>query len=191
MGPAHHFSRSLQSKSPRLFKAKEETWVKLNFRNLYDALGAFLMVVGILQDKMTKVNFFLPLTAMYARWCAKMGGHPDSVKPNKNATERPGRWPTVYQCTWLALGTARSEGGFKYEFCLGASMGGVDISGNVPGVGPEWLERLLSARLDMLRDARAFDKKKYKDGKLDDPPHTANSSWGNCAEAYPFTTMFR
>lgn len=120
-----------------------------------------------------------------------MGGHPDSAELDIDATERPGRWPTVYQCTWLTLGTTRSEGGFKYEFCLGASMGGVDINRDVPGVGPEWLTRPLSARLDMLRDARAFDEKKYKKGKLDDPAPTANSRWGNCAEAYPFTTMFR
>jgi hypothetical protein len=45
----------------------------------------------------------------------------------------------------------------------------------------------------MLRAAGAFDQKKYdKKGKqLKDPWPCTDVYWGDCAEAYPFATMFR
>ncbi|WXC63480.1 hypothetical protein SNK03_009301 [Fusarium graminearum] len=192
LGPAHHFSRVLRRGRKRAFNAKEEAWIGLKFRNLYDILGVFLMVVGIIQPTATKANFFVPLTAMYAKWCSKLGGHADDVEPNETATERPGPWPTVYQCTWLAPKTARTEGGFKFEFCLGTSFGGCDFDRDVAGVDLDWRWRLRSERVDMLREAGAFDAKKYnKAGKLVDPKPVGNTGWGNCGEAYPFATMFR
>lgn len=51
----------------------------------------------------SKRNFYLPLTAIYRRWCAKLIRGP----PRRT-------WPRVFQCTW-------TQGG---EFHLGASRGG-------------------------------------------------------------------
>jgi hypothetical protein len=195
--PAHHFYRvigkyaSKKLYPPKVFAVAEWNWIGLNFRNLYDVLGAFLMVIGIFHPTSTKVNFFLPLTAMYAMWCSKLGGHPDGQDPKNKDPERPGEWPTVYQCTWLNPKMVLKTG----RFCLGASFQGCDFSNHVEGVGWEWAERLRDERLDMLRAANAFDNKRYTDTKprkqLEDREPLGNSRWGNCAEAYPFTTMFR
>ncbi|KAF5604289.1 hypothetical protein FPCIR_834 [Fusarium pseudocircinatum] len=43
----------------------------------YDLLGLFLSLLGPAPATATKNNFYLPLTAVYGRWCSRIAGHPD------------------------------------------------------------------------------------------------------------------
>ena len=68
----------------------------------YDLLGCFLSSIGEAPYGATKRNFYLPVTAMYGKWCNQLGS-PEEV---------------MFQCTW------RSQGGQRDVFFLGASLSG-------------------------------------------------------------------
>lgn len=84
----------------------------------YDLLGLFLSKLGPAQtgQNASKRNFYLPLTAVYGRWCMLIGG-------NWDITNREVRGPGVgdpsyfYNCTWHP-----GDG----EFFLGAVLAGYD-----------------------------------------------------------------
>ncbi|KAF5696588.1 hypothetical protein FGLOB1_13412 [Fusarium globosum] len=84
--------------------------------NHYDLLGLILSLLKEDLEGATKDNFFLPLTAVYGRWCAKIGGngktanHPKPSKPPKDGgitakADKPkgvGAVPTVFQYNFLS-----------------------------------------------------------------------------------------
>ncbi|KAJ5912033.1 uncharacterized protein N7473_001336, partial [Penicillium subrubescens] len=45
----------------------------VGYWSLFDILGLFLSSVGIAPNSATTRNFYLPLTAMYGRWCVILG----------------------------------------------------------------------------------------------------------------------
>ncbi|KAM5519636.1 hypothetical protein FOXYSP1_18060, partial [Fusarium oxysporum f. sp. phaseoli] len=102
----------------------------VSYWNQYDVLGFILSLLKNYLGGATKDNFFLPLTAVYGRWCAKIGGDrktPRPLNPPKDpgitamADEQKGvgAVPTILQCTWVA-----DKGGVY--FALGSSIAGYD-----------------------------------------------------------------
>jgi len=102
----------------------------VSYWNQYDVLGFILSLLKNYLGGTTKDNFFLPLTAVYGRWCAKIGGDrktPRPLNPPKDpgitamADEQKGvgAVPTILQCTWVA-----DKGGVY--FALGSSIAGYD-----------------------------------------------------------------
>ncbi|EMT68756.1 hypothetical protein FOC4_g10004841, partial [Fusarium odoratissimum] len=100
----------------------------------------------------TKDNFFLPLTAVYGRWCGKIGGDRKTPKPTKppkalgitvmaDQQKGVGAVPAVFQCTWVA-----NKGGVY--FALESYIAGYDWA-NKTQVG-EWKDRLQKTRFDLL-----------------------------------------
>jgi hypothetical protein len=129
--------------------------VGVSYWNHYDLLGFILSLLPLDLEGATKDNFFLPLTAVYGRWCAKIGGDRETPKPPKPpkapsitamAAEQKGvgAVPTVFQCTWVA----GKEGGVY--FALESSIAGYDWN-NETQIG-KWKVTLRRARSDLLRD---------------------------------------
>ncbi|EAW19302.1 uncharacterized protein NFIA_092630 [Aspergillus fischeri NRRL 181] len=81
------------------FKVERKWHSVLSFWSPIDLLGLFLSTLGPAPAGATKRNFFLPLVAVYGKWCAAI-------------TQPPRPW--VFQCTWNTAG----------ELFLGASQGG-------------------------------------------------------------------
>lgn len=181
--------------------------------NHYDLLGLILSLLKEDLEGATKDNFFLPLTAVYGRWCAKIGGngktanHPKPSKPPKDGgitakADKPkgvGAVPTVFQCTWM-----RDTKGVY--FALGCSLAGYDWNAKTQ-VGAKWKERLRTSRFDLLHDWNHIHtltrKYTYKGEEKEDAWHFNNSPnrsknidkagthFGNCGETYPFLHIFR
>lgn len=143
--------------------------------NQYDMLGRFLGLLGPANpSQVTKYNFYLPMTAMYAQWCSELG-----------TKTWPGReifaaLPAMFQCTW-----DKNSGWYR----LGASLGG-----HVTAATGTWLEVIRNARYAVLVQSRSnrihFNVQRGEEpvekGKEDKEP----TPWGNCAETYPFIEMF-
>jgi len=58
----------------------------------YDLLGLFLSFMSPAPDGATKRNFYLPITAIYGRWCRQIIGS----CPRNGVCDLP----FMFQCTW-------------------------------------------------------------------------------------------
>jgi hypothetical protein len=58
----------------------------------YDLLGLFLSLMGSAPAGATKRNFYLPMTAVYGRWCRQIAGS----LPHNGICDIP----FMFQCTW-------------------------------------------------------------------------------------------
>lgn len=188
---------------------KDSTRVKEPYWSHYDLLGLFLSLMGPAQPGATKLTFFLPLTAVYARWCFIIGGKAtreevvDGEKEKRTVGTGVGVTPTIAQCTWrLSKG---EKGG--YEFCLGSSLAGYSFKGKEKVVGT-WQRRLQMERFNLLKDYNHIDQMPWK-AEVDDPNNpgqkkavdvywefdnspvisaggNSKTHFGNCGETYPF-----
>lgn len=161
--------------------------------NPHDLLGYFLNLLGPAPPAATKSNFFLPLTAVYARWCAKIAGRAPPVygypaDPHPGA----GNWPFMYQCTWRDdPGRRDADDAAKKWFFLGASLGGDAWAAPQVGqfkttVGRHRFRLLLTCAQTKLVSANAFDLRQAPEQILGGGNQTA---FGSCAEGYPFVEM--
>ncbi|KAL9561698.1 hypothetical protein ACKAV7_014254 [Fusarium commune] len=170
----------------------------------YDLLGLFLSLMGPAEYNSDRFNFFLPLTAVYARWCFTIGGNRNRKKLKSSQVmafkPRPGygKPPTIFQCTWIT-GTDS-----KVDFSLGASMGGqhygsIDKETGENKLG-KWSERLQRSRFDLLKEWNAIEGEKWINQKGEEEPFAFETSpgidsglsktkFGNCGETYPFVQM--
>jgi hypothetical protein len=76
----------------------------------YDLLGLFLSFMGPAPNGATKRNFYLPITAVYGRWCRQIAGE----DPGGGV----GDHPYMFQCTWCV------RSGQPTRFSLGSSLAG-------------------------------------------------------------------
>ncbi|KAF5603162.1 uncharacterized protein FSUBG_7385 [Fusarium subglutinans] len=176
----------------------------VSYWNHYDLLGFILSLLKEDLDGAKKDNFFLPLTAVYGRWCAKIGGNGKTEKHPKPPTaegitamaDKPrgvGAVPTVFQCTWM---TAQDG----VCFALGSSLAGFEKAGE------KWKERLRTYRFDLLygwnnihtltRETKVEGKKKEETWHFNNSPNRsvkgdAGTHFGNCGETYPFLHICR
>lgn len=174
-------------------KSKSDGYrVNIAYWSHYDLLGLFLSLMGPAQTGSQKLNFFLPLTAVYARWCWVIGGTRTRGRVAPAATAGVGAPPKVYQCTWR-------KGAKGVEYCLGASLAGYnwDPAGKVGN----WQKQLKMTRFDLLANYNNIKNQTWEDkDKVEQPWSYANSPridvvgklgthFGNCGETYPFLQM--
>ncbi|KLO92516.1 Uncharacterized protein LW93_12090 [Fusarium fujikuroi] len=167
----------------------------------YDLIGLFLSLLGPAPSTATKYNFYLPLTAVYGRWCARIAGKPERSWKWKPDAKGEGTLPNVFQCTWsLEVDDKTKQHWGKYF--LGASTAGDRWEWKITEKNPKsptytgaWRQRVEEARFNTLFRCQKIgmvNESAYRDKSA--PSQTdANGTmtpYGNCAETYPFIMIF-
>ncbi|KAM0252160.1 hypothetical protein ACHAQJ_007818 [Trichoderma viride] len=154
--------------------------IQMDYWCIYDLIGLFFGLLGSAPLAANKNNFFLPLTAVYARWCTRLAG---KLKYGAVPESGVGPVPEMYQCTWR-----ERDDGKAVCFFLGASLGG-DQFGNNPS-GKDWKKIVQKTRFDMLVAHQQSSMVGPDDFNRTEPeitdPRGKMTLWGNCAETYPF-----
>ncbi|CAG8024727.1 unnamed protein product [Penicillium nalgiovense] len=132
------------------------------FRGLYDILGLLLSSMGVAPAGATSHTFYLPLVAMYGRWCKMLGD--------------PLPCPTMFNCTWI------SEGEDRGRFFLGASIG------RYKQANTSWTQSVKEARFSLINDAD-MELKGYT--MVECPASAKGICFGNCAEVYPLLHILK
>ncbi|KAF4439604.1 hypothetical protein F53441_12530 [Fusarium austroafricanum] len=161
----------------------------------FDLLGLFLSLCGPAQPNADKENFYLPLTAMYSRWCRVIGTkRAPPIQVNGSRVTGVGDPSYYHQCTWDP---------HTRQFFLGASLAGyewmdVNIVGQWETGRPENEEHpdpnhnirkgLRWSRYEILKNnflafGYSFDTSPVR------AKNPTGQRFGNCAETYPFMEM--
>ncbi|KAL7953825.1 hypothetical protein V8C34DRAFT_295957 [Trichoderma compactum] len=156
--------------------------INLDYWCVYDLIGLFLGLLGSAPPAADRNNYFLPLTAVYARWCSRLAGKLKNKKSQEPEAAGIGPIPTMFQCTWRE----RKDGKGKWFF-LGASVAGDQFANNASG--SDWQLKVQMERFNMLLHNQQTTM--VSDGEFNstEPELEAGGSgnlWGNCAETYPF-----
>ncbi|KAF9768841.1 hypothetical protein IL306_013801 [Fusarium sp. DS 682] len=175
----------------------------LTYWSPFDLLGLFLSKIakGNVQSQAEKKNFYLPLTAMYARWCCVIG---------TNKAPRGVGDPGMYsQCTWnpntheLFLGVTLSGYEWGDEAVVGKWKYGHPAAEEFTRTdfrkGLQWSRyQLLRNNFPDFNTQWSFMWSPVINGKPEnhDRNRPADSDpvgqkFGNCAETYPFIEMLR
>jgi len=137
----------------------------------YDLLGLFLSFMGPAPNSATKRNFYLPMTAVYGRWCRQIAGR---------YAGGVGDLPYMFQCTWCI------RSGQPTRFSLGSSLAGYDSTPDLTGT---WRTVLRRARFNLV-DGVPLRLAGYD---FDNSPviqwYGSGTRFGNCAETYPFVDL--
>ncbi|KAI0156930.1 hypothetical protein GGR57DRAFT_74784 [Xylariaceae sp. FL1272] len=175
---------------------------------LFDFLGYFLAtLVPSAPVGANKANFFLPLTAVYGRWCEKLASVGDLPymfnctwynKPDQYGLKH--RAPAVSKNVWNKPPTTASNKDYVIDivedaathFMLGAATAGYIIPGARSDKTHPWLKEIWEKRkqyLNTIIGSMALDDEYglYQKLGLKRP---GNATWGNCAETIPFVLMF-
>ena len=152
--------------------------------NPYDLLGLFLSLLGPAPQAADKNNYFLPLTAVYARWSSRIAGHAPSIFQWPDPGDGAGDWPFMFQCTW-------KQEGDKWRFFLGASTGGDEF---IPRSTGKWRLRVQKMRFDNLYwslHMKLFKQDAFEKEQAPEQTRAEGSGvpYGNCAETYPFAAL--
>ncbi|KAJ5966918.1 hypothetical protein N7501_003166 [Penicillium viridicatum] len=132
------------------------------FWGLCDILGLLLSSMGNAPTGANSRTFYLPLVAMYGRWCKVLG---DSLP-----------CPTMFNCTWIAEGEERGR------FFLGAPLG------RYKQANASWTQTVKEARFSLINDAEMV----LKGRTMIDCPASSKGIWfGNCAEVYPLLHVLK
>ena len=135
----------------------------------YDLLGLFLSFIGPAPDGATKRNFYLPMTAVYGRWCRRIAGRDCGGI---------GDLPHMFQCTWRT--------GSPTWFSLGSSLAGYNWKPDLTGTWQTVLGRARYALVDpvpLLQHGYNFNNSPMIEA------HGDGAKFGNCAETYPFADL--
>jgi hypothetical protein len=141
----------------------------------YDLLGLFLSLMGPAPDGATKRNFYLPMTAVYGRWCRQIAGRPSGGV---------GDLPYMFQCTWCI---PSGNSGQPTRFFLGSALAGYEWTADSTGTWKTVLRRTRFALVDSvpLRDA-GYD---FDNSPMIQAYGVGRAKFGNCAETYPFVEL--
>ncbi|KAF5593442.1 hypothetical protein FPANT_5138 [Fusarium pseudoanthophilum] len=122
----------------------------------YDLLGLFLGLLGPAPAAADKYNFYLPLTGVYGRWCARIAGKPERGWGKWTGVKGEGTLPYVFQCTWT-LEVDDSTKQHRAKYFLGASTAGdrwenkiINPSNKSPTYTGAWRDRVGEERFKML-----------------------------------------
>ncbi|KAG5755186.1 hypothetical protein H9Q70_002211 [Fusarium xylarioides] len=164
----------------------------------YDLLGLFLSLLGPAPSTATKYNFYLPLTGVYGRWCARIAGKPErNWKKWKPDAKGEGTLPYVFQCTW-SLEVDDSTKKHWARYFLGASTAGDKWENKITEKDPKsptytgaWRERVGEERFKMLYRCQRLVMVRESDYREKNAPSQTIAdgsmvAYGNCAETYPF-----
>ena len=142
----------------------------------YDLLGLFLSLMGPAPNGATKRNFYLPMTAVYGRWCRQIAGNTP-----RNGIRDP---PYMFQCTWCI---PFDNSGRPTQFFLGSSLAGYDWRSGLTGTWEAVLRHARFALVDGPRLRQAghdFDNSPVIERRGEN-----GTKFGNCAETYPFMNL--
>ncbi|KJZ70937.1 hypothetical protein HIM_09688 [Hirsutella minnesotensis 3608] len=200
--PDSHFPRSLNSEwkdgeNKKISKFRLHEWpgiyrrgpkdaeIRVPYWNPYDLLGYFISLLGPAPQAANKSNYFLPLTAVYARWCSRIAGRAPAAYKYPDPGNGAGNWPFMFQCTWHDDGDKKPS---KWFF-LGASIGGDSWSAQQTGT---WKENVQLRRFDMMfacLQIKLFRQGDFENRRAPEQLIADGSAvpFGNCAESYPFT----
>lgn len=171
-------------------RGPKDAQIRVPYWNPYDLLGYFLSLLGPAPQAANRNNYFLPLTAVYARWCSRIAGCAPGAYQYPNPGAGAGNWPFMYQCTWHDAGGPDA----KKWFFLGASIGG--DKWNPRNVG-KWKDAVQLHRFNMVLSSAQtrlvkehdYERKTAPEQRI---PDGSDNPYGNCAETYPFVEkMFR
>ncbi|KIW99361.1 uncharacterized protein Z518_11349 [Rhinocladiella mackenziei CBS 650.93] len=142
----------------------------------FDLLGHFLSFMGPAPDSATKRNFYLPMTAVYGRWCRLIAG----THPRTGICDIP----YMFQCTWC---TPLSDSSKPTRFFLGSSLAGYNWTPQLTGT---WEYALKYARF-VLVDGNPLQQAGYnfENSPMIERKGTGSTRFGNCAETYPFLDL--
>ncbi|OTB15547.1 hypothetical protein K445DRAFT_301010 [Daldinia sp. EC12] len=172
-----------------LEKATEARWW-----NPYDLLGLFISILGPAPSTADKNNYFLPLTAVYARWCSRVAGRATESWEWNPRGDGVGDWPYMFQATWKPIGK-------EIYFFVGSSVAGDDWIENVKRgedaskrVG-KWRRAVQRSRFNMFHKSlqmKLFDINTFDTSPVQNNKNTkSNQPYGNCGETYPFVFSIR
>ncbi|GAB0146633.1 hypothetical protein EsHS_00007026 [Epichloe bromicola] len=156
----------------------------------YDLLGLFLSLLGPAPAAADKNNFYLPLTAVYARWCSRIAGRPDEKWKWEPSDHGEGPLPYVFQCTWHTTVDEKTKQHCGQYF-LGASTAGDEFRIETGS----WREEVQEARFNMLfacQKVSMVQENDFREKKAPNMNRPAGTQvpFGNCAETYPFAIRF-
>jgi hypothetical protein len=142
----------------------------------YDLLWLFLSSMGPAPNGATKRNFYLPITAVYGRWCRQIAGS----HPRNGVCDSP----QMFQCTWCIPSSDSSQ---PTRFSLGSSLAGYDWTPELTGT---WKTVLRHERFALV-DRSPLQEAGYN---FDNSPMIeefgpTSTRFGNCAETYPFLDL--
>ncbi|KAK5996412.1 hypothetical protein PT974_01746 [Cladobotryum mycophilum] len=159
--------------------------VRIPYFSPYDLLGCFLSLLGPAPQAANKYNYFLPLTAVYGRWCSRIAGKALGAYHYPNPGSGMGTWPFMFQCTWH---DDRSTNPQKWFF-LGSALSGDPFLPHETGTFKSVVQgrrfHMLYSSLMIRGMVREND---YENQKAPDQvkPNGTGKPFGNCAETYPF-----
>lgn len=143
-----------------------------SFSNPYDLLGLFLSSLDPAPIGATKSNFYLPLTAVYGRWCAQIAG---------NRIGGAGFVPCMFQCTW------HKKDGERSQFFLGSSLAGYEARR-----AGTWELVVKRGRFNLLSDTLlAEGRYDFDSSPTLSNKKTPGTRFGNCAETHPFLKLMK
>ncbi|KAF5639337.1 hypothetical protein F52700_4189 [Fusarium sp. NRRL 52700] len=163
----------------------------------YDLLGLFLSLLGPAPAAADKYNFYLPLTGVYGRWCARIAGKPERSWKWKPDAKGEGTLPYVFQCTWSLEVDDKTKQHWARYF-LGASTAGDRWENKITEKNPKsptytgaWRDRVGEERFKMLYRCQRLVMVRESDYRLKNAPSQTDPkgsqvAYGNCAETYPF-----
>jgi hypothetical protein len=186
----------------------EAKGARLPFYSPNDVLGLALSILELAPATADRANFYIPLTATYARWCWRLAGQGTVLWDDMNTGA--GRKAAVTQCTWNEQ---------TKQFRLGQSLCGYDLpdASSRNRVSENWDKAVRRARYDIVnhyfklsnkttekldskKDNYSFDwspdisrveREKEKGGEVEYQDNDKKGTrFGNCGETYPFSAMF-
>lgn len=163
----------------------------------YDLLGLFLSLMGP-ESGATKRTFYLPMVALYQRWCHQIAGNKNAAGVTQPAGV--GDPAAIFQITWR-----KSTG----DFFLGTSMAGyswTNVVGNQETEIGKWEEAIKKERFKLLSGWHNIQIYKFPGGgkewdwdfdlsvtraneKPKAPKTSERTRFGNCGETYPFINV--
>ncbi|KAI2780787.1 hypothetical protein F4815DRAFT_469101 [Daldinia loculata] len=179
--------------------ALEES-LESRWANPYDLLGLFISILGPAPTAADKNNYFLPLAAVYGRWCSRIAGRACWKWEWDTRGNGAGDWPYMFQVTWKLMKAPvdkKPPAGKKppadYKvFFLGSSIAGDDWIEKKTG---KWRRAVQQSRFDWLHSGLRLKTLKPEDFDSSpvqkNPNTTSNQPYGNCAETYPFIFSVR
>jgi hypothetical protein len=160
-----------QAKGGRHFHNNRDYW------SPFDLLGLFLSLMGPAPTGANKRSFYLPMTAVYGRWCRQIAGH---CLIQGHPSGGVGKLPTVFQCTW------RESSGKPTQFFLGASLAGHKSEPLETGT---WRTALKHARFNLIGPRLQLEGYSFDDSPSREQREDRGTRFGNCGETYPFLEL--
>ncbi|KAM0457119.1 hypothetical protein ACHAPV_006758 [Trichoderma viride] len=158
--------------------------IAMEYWCIYDLVGLFFGLLGSAPLAAHKNNFFLPLTAVFARWCTRLAGKLDN---NPVPETGVGEVPPMFECTWCVR-----EDGSSQWFFLGAATAGSKWEKNEPS--RQWRMTVRRRRFDLFIAQQKKILLAEDEFNRTEPEITTagggGQTWGNCAETLPFVHGF-